>query len=133
MSLDDGANWSVVTGDNFRDRRIHLNLTQAEVAEEAGLKSYETVGAVERGEGSPTSRRRIDQALSRLEAEVGAHAQAAEPEAAKPDPGASPIRLTFHDVFGIGEIIAEGPADKPDELIAAVTKLMAELRERGEK
>lgn len=130
MTLEDEADWRLVTGERFRERRDRLGLTQSEVAEEAGIKSYETVGAVERGEGSPASRRRIEEALTRLEDEQGTHAQEAEQSPAEET--AEPIRLTFRDVYGVGEIIAEGPADKGDELIAAVTKLLAEMRERGE-
>lgn len=131
MTLEDAADWPVVTGDRFRERRERLNLTQAEVAEEAGLKSYETVSAVEKGKGSLPSRRRVEEALTRLEDEQGLNAQ--PPAQPADEVSASPIRLTFHDVFGVGEIIAEGPGDKPEELIAAVTQLLAELRDQSSK
>lgn len=47
----------------------------------------------------------------------------------------SPIRVTFHDVTtsSIGEIIVEGPSDQPDELVATIARLLAEVRKGGDK
>lgn len=81
----------------------------------------------ESGENEPTERwmAQVERALDAFETETG-HERG---EGARVT--ADPIRLTFHDVYGVGEIIAEGPGDKPDELVAAVVKLLAELRAKG--
>jgi hypothetical protein len=42
------------------------------------------------------------------------------------------LRFTFHDVYGIGELIVEGPVDHPDELVASITKLLAEIRGKAQ-
>jgi transcriptional regulator with XRE-family HTH domain len=85
----------------------------------------------EGGKDRPSARwvAQVERALDDFERETGFKPGEAAAEAASSSAPADPIRLTFHDVFGVGEIIAEGPADKPDELIAAVSKLIAELRE----
>jgi transcriptional regulator with XRE-family HTH domain len=123
MPLEHAADWSVVTGERFRERRIHLNLTQSELAEEAGIKSYETVAAVEKGKGSPSSRRRMDEALTRLEAEVGVQQ---EPEVAKVD---QPHLIEFEVTgdFGV-RVVVKGPVENAAELEASVARLIRDMK-----
>ena len=137
MTTTDAPHLPLVGASNdFLERRLRLYMTQDEIATEAGM-NRDTVSAIQGGGGSAKKRRDLDEALTRLEeegrippfappapAEVVPAPRPAEPEAAPVDT----IRLTFHDVFGVGEIIAEGPSDKPDELVAAVAKLLAETR-----
>ena len=104
--------------------------TIGDLAGRAGL-NRDTVSAVLRGGGSRTSRRRVDDALTEMEAEAGLPPWSdQEPAEAPRQPAAEPIRVTFHEVFGIGEIIIEGPADKPDDLVEAIGKLLDEVRRR---
>jgi transcriptional regulator with XRE-family HTH domain len=119
-------------GAAVRARREHLGMTVSNLAELAGVDRGK-LSKFEGGVDHPSARwvAQVERALDDFEQEAGFKPGEAAAEAAASAPSA-PIRLTFHDVFGVGEIIAEGPADKPDELIAAVSKLLAELRERGE-
>lgn len=108
-------------GQDIKSRRLALGIKSVrEFAEASGI-DREALGKAERGQASSGTYDRAEAWLAGMEEETGHD----EPVTA------APIRLTFHDVFGVGEIIAEGPADKPDELIAAVSKLLAELREKG--
>jgi transcriptional regulator with XRE-family HTH domain len=109
-------------GNEIKARRLALGIKSVrEFAEASGI-DREALGKAERGLGSGGTYDRAEAWLARMEEETGHD---------EPALAAAPIRLTFHDVFGVGEIIAEGPADKPDELIAAVSKLLAELRAEG--
>ena len=109
-------------GHAIKTRRLALGIKSLrEFAEASGI-SREAVTAAEKGLATGATYDRAEAWLSRMEEATG-----------HDEPMAEPIRLTFHDVFGIGEIIAEGPADKPDELIAAVAKLFAEIRDKGDK
>ena len=118
-------------GVRFRQRRERLHMTQDEVATEAGV-NRDTVSAIEKGAGSARKRREVEEALTRLEEAAGLRPiEEPEPEVEESEAKPDAIRLTFHNVYGIGEIIAEGPGDKPDELVAAVVKLLAEIRDKG--
>ena len=110
----------------IRARREHLGMTKAGLAKRAGVDRGK-LQRFEDGEDQPTDRwiGGIERALDLFEAETG-HERG---EGAQVDPAlAEPIRFTFHDVYGIGELIVEGPVDHPDELVAAVAKLLAEIR-----
>lgn len=113
-------------GGRIKQRRKSLGMSATRLAEWAEV-SREHLSAVENGHKQPTAEwtRRVDLALDRYAQETGQGPD--EPEAGEPSVSEH-IKLTFHDVYGIGEIIAEGPGDKPDELVAAVAKLFAELR-----
>lgn len=126
MTSGHEADWSVVTGDRFRDRRIHLNLTQSELAKEAGIKSYETVGAVERGEGSPVSRRRLDEALTRLEEEAGVRNR--EDDATTTEQ-AAPHMIEFEVTgdFGV-RVVVKGPVENAAELEESVARLIRDMK-----
>lgn len=128
MTLDREADWSVVTGDRFRERRERLNLTQEQLAVEAGIKSYETVGAVEKGKGSVSSRRRIADALARLEAEGGTEAPGVPDEP-------SPLHLMEVEVtgdFGV-RVVVKGPVDDSAELEEFVLRLVRGMKESPRK
>jgi transcriptional regulator with XRE-family HTH domain len=105
-------------------------MTASDLARMAGVDRGK-LRKFESGEDEPSPRwiGQVERALDDFEAEAGFKPGEVESEAA----GAGPIRLTFHDVFGVGEIIAEGPADKGDELVEAVAKLLADLRSKGEQ
>lgn len=106
-------------GHAIRDRRLALGIKSLrEFAKESGI-DREALSKAEAGEGSAQTYERAEAWLT-----------AAEEEAGHDDPVTEPLRFTFHDIYGIGEFIAEGPVDKPDELIAAVTKMLKEIRER---
>lgn len=106
-------------GHDIKTRRLALGIKSVrEFAEATGLDRG-ALGKAEAGEGSVATMERAEAWLDKMEAETG-----------HDEPSSEPIRLTFHDVYGIGEIIAEGPADRPDELVAAVAKLFAEIQRR---
>jgi DNA-binding XRE family transcriptional regulator len=115
-------------GGRIKERRKSLGMPATRLAREAEV-SREHLSSVENGHKVPSAEwvRRVEMAMDRYAQETGQ--QGDEAGAVGEDAGSvEPIRLTFHDVYGIGEIIAEGPGDRPDELVAAVTKLLAELR-----
>jgi DNA-binding XRE family transcriptional regulator len=118
-------------GGRIKQRRKSLGMSATRLADWAEV-SREHLSAVENGHKTPTAEwvRRVELAMDRYAQETGQGAD--EPEAA--GSGVSEhIRLTFHDIYGIGEIIAEGPGDKPDELVAAVVKLLDEIRRKGQE
>lgn len=122
MTQDSGADWPIVTGEKFRERREHLNLTQEQLAKEAGIKSYETIGAVEKGKGSVPSRRKIADALTRLEAEGGTRALAAEQP---PQPQLIEFEVTGD--FGV-RVVVKGPVENAAELEASVARLIRDMK-----
>lgn len=116
-------------GEHYRARRTAIGMSVSALAKRAGVDRG-SLANLEEGKGvRDTTVAQIERTLSDLEHELGMDVPSA---VASPGPAsAEPIRLTFHDVFGVGEIIAEGPADKPDELVAAVAALLAQLRAEG--
>lgn len=109
-------------GHSIKRRRLALGIKSLREFSEASGISRDALTPAEKGQGSDATYERAEAWLDRMEDEVTSDDDTL---------AAAPIRLTFHDVYGIGEIIAEGPSDKPDELIAAVTKLLAEIRTKG--
>lgn len=107
-------------GHSIKARRLALGIKSIREFKEATGISREALTAIEKGEGSDASMDRAEAWLDRMEEETGHDA-----------PSSDPIRLTFHDVYGIGEIIAEGPSDNPEALVAAVAQLLAEIRAKG--
>jgi len=106
-------------GHGIKARRLAMGIKSVrEFAEASGIDRA-ALGKAEKGVGTEATIERAEAWLDRMEAETG-----------HDEPGPEPIRLTFHDVFGIGEIIAEGPADRPDELVEAVAKLFAQIRDK---
>lgn len=110
-------------GNNIKARRLALGIKSVREFAEASKIDRQALSNAEQGKGSAGTYDRAEAWLTGMEEETG-HDEST--------PTRDPIRLTFHDVFGIGEIIAEGPGDKPDELVAAVVKLLAEIRDKGE-
>lgn len=106
-------------GEGIKARRLALGIKSVrEFADAAGI-DREALGNAEKGVGSPGTLDRAEAWLRRQEVENGYD---------EPSEVAPPIRLTFHDVYGVGEIIAEGPASHPDELAEAVAKIFRDLR-----
>lgn len=119
-------------GGRIKERRKSLGMPATRLAKEAEV-SREHLSAVENGHKTPTPEwvRRVELAMKRYALETGQEYE--DGESVTEEPAMSePIRLTFHDIYGVGEIIAEGPGDKPDELVAAVVKLLDEIRRKGQ-
>lgn len=109
-------------GQAIKDRRLRLGIKSVrEFAKASGI-SREALTAVEEGAGSQASMERAEAWLDRMEAETG-----------HDEPVREPLRFTFHDVYGIGELIVEGPVEHPDELVAAVARLLADIRSKDSK
>lgn len=121
-------------GGRIKQRRESLGMPANRLAKEAEV-SREHLSAVENGHKKPTPEwiRRVELAMDRYARETGQATDDGDDAAATAadEASASPIRLTFHDVYGIGEIIAEAPGDRGDELVAAVVKLLSEIRSKG--
>lgn len=108
---------NLTRGQKLKTRRLALGIKSVREFAEASSIDREALGKAEKGQGSPGTYERAEAWLDRME-EVTGH----------DEPSSEPLRFTFHDVFGIGEIIAEGPVDHPDELIESIAKLFAEIR-----
>lgn len=109
-------------GRSIKARRLALGIKSIrEFAEASGI-SREALTAIEKGAGSEGSMERAEAWLDRMEAETG-----------HDEPVREPLRFTFHDVYGIGELIVEGPVEHPDELVAAVARLLADIRSKSDK
>lgn len=111
-------------GHSIKARRLALGIKSLrEFADASGI-SREALTAAERGQGSAGTYERAEAWLTGFEEENG-----------HDEPSIDPIRFTFHDIhsdtYSIGELIVEGPVDHPDELVAAVAKLLAEIRAKG--
>ena len=107
-------------GQAIKARRLALGIKSVREFAEASKIDREALSKAEQGRGSAGTYDRAEAWLSSMEEETGHDEHTADP-----------IRLTFHDVYGIGEIIAEAPGDRGDELVAAVVKLLAEIRAKG--
>jgi transcriptional regulator with XRE-family HTH domain len=104
-------------GHGLKARRLALGIKSVrEFAEASGI-DREALGKAERGQASAGTYERAEAWLERMEEETG-----------HDEPSSEPLRFTFHDVYGIGELIVEGPVDRPDELVESITKLLAEIR-----
>jgi transcriptional regulator with XRE-family HTH domain len=121
MTSNHEADWRTVTGERFRERRELLHLTQAQLAEEAGLGSYETVSAVEHGKGSAPSRRKVAAALDRLEEEGGTHAPAPVEE-----PSLHLIEFEVTGNFGV-RVVVKGPVADAREIEESVARLVRDM------
>jgi transcriptional regulator with XRE-family HTH domain len=132
------ADWSIV-GSEFRARRERLKMTQEEVADEAGIKSRDTVSAIEKGDGSLKYQRMLDEALRRLEDAANLPALSvtqtgpAQPTAptvtsVEPVEGAPQlIRVQVPTLHEGRAIVVEGPVDDPEALAEAVEAIMRRL------
>jgi DNA-binding XRE family transcriptional regulator len=110
----------------FFDRRDRLHMTQDELAKEAGV-NRDTVGSVESGQGSLGSRRKIDDALTRLEHDAGLPPIGA----AVPMPATSeaPHLIEFEVTgdFGV-RVVVKGPVENAAELEASVVRLIRDMK-----
>lgn len=104
-------------GHAIKARRLALGIKSVREFAEASHIDREALSKAERGQGSAGTYDRAEAWLNGMEEETG-----------HDEPSSEPIRFTFHDVYGIGELIVEGPVDHPDELVASITKLLAEIR-----
>ncbi len=87
------------------------------MAAEAGV-NRDTVSAIEKGRGSAVSRRKIDEALTRLEA-----AQAPTPPASAP----KLIEFQVTGDFGV-RVVVKGPMENAAELEASVARLIRDIK-----
>lgn len=118
-------------------RRLRLDMTQTQIADEAGI-SRDTVHAVESGGGSMRSRRKITDALDRLEDEADLGPIAGEqptpaPTPTLPIPGRDEkvVRFIVRNVYGAEALVVEVPPENMDELERAVDRIMRRLQARG--
>lgn len=118
-----------VTGDAerakaIRERMDRLGISAHEFERRTGV-DRKAVGRAARGDSVRGSTyTAVETWLTKLEQENGEGVTLRRAE------DAPAIRLTFHDVYGIGEIIAEGPPEERDALVEAVSKLLRDIRER---
>jgi len=104
-------------GHQLKARRLALGIKSVrEFADATGIYR-EALGNAEKGHASDGTYERAEAWLDRMEEETG-----------HDEPSTEPLRFTFHDIYGIGELIVEGPVDHPDELVASITKLLSEIR-----
>jgi transcriptional regulator with XRE-family HTH domain len=120
-------------GGQIKARRTAIGMSVSALAKRAGVDRGSLAALEAGGSVRDTTLAAVDMTLGDLEHEMGMDMPSSGVGAATTEVESAPIRLTFHDVFGVGEIIAEGPSDKPDELIAAVSKLLAELRSERDR
>jgi transcriptional regulator with XRE-family HTH domain len=118
-------------GSEFRERRVRLNMSQDELAADAGMHR-DTVSAIEAGQGSPKKRRQLDETLARLEQEGHLPPLSiTEGEQAPPTPAQSErphvVRFEVQGVYGAKALIVEGPVEDLPALEAAVDRIMRRL------
>ncbi len=119
------------TGEKFKARRTAIGMSVNALAKAANVDRG-SLAALEKGHDvRDTTVAAVDKALADLEHQLGMDVPSVV-EPVVPTEAAEPLRFTFHDVFGIGEIIAEGPVDRPDELVASIAALLAEIRKKPE-
>lgn len=108
----------VARGAEIKRRRLALGIKSLRVfSEETGI-DREALGKAEEGTASIGTYERAEAWLTRQEEENGLDDE--------PTTSAA-VRVTLHDVYGIGEVIFDG-ATSPDEMAAYVRALMAEVR-----
>lgn len=114
-------------GEAIKRRRLALGIDSYRRFAEATGRDRGTLTAAEEGSPSTTTATLdwLEAWLTRAEAEAGL----GEPSAAAPS---GPIKLTLHGVYGVDEIIVEGPVDRPDELAEAVGKILDRMKARDE-
>lgn len=117
-------------GEDVKARRTAIGMSVAALAKRAGVDRG-SLTALEEGRGvRDTTVAAVEKTLSDLEHELGMDVPS-QVKAPVESTG-EPLRFTFHDIYGVGELIVEGPVDRPDELVAAVAKLLAQIRDKGD-
>lgn len=112
-------------GEAIKQRRLDLGYENPTQFAEAIGKDWQTITRAESGQARASTYDALEAWLSRKE-EGWALPVGGEPQAG------SPIKLTLHGVYGVEEIIVEGPVDRPDELADAVGKILERLKQRDE-
>jgi hypothetical protein len=74
----------------------------------------------EGGDASDASYLKIELVLDRLEEEIGQDSPEDTPH--------GQLKFTLHNVYGIGEVIAEGPPEARDEIVESLAKLLRDIR-----
>jgi DNA-binding XRE family transcriptional regulator len=129
MSAEPDAADLTTVGAHFRLRRERLDMTQDELAAEAGV-NRDTVSAIESGKGSAKTRRKVDEALTRAEDEARLQPMPAEPEPTEAEPEPSPhfIRFKVEGVYGARALVVEAPVENLAELEEMVDRIMRRLQ-----
>lgn len=109
-------------GAAIKQRRLDLGIKSHHDLWKLSGIDRQAISNAEKGVGS-------NQTLDRLEAFFRGYEE--ETGHDDPEPGA-PLRVVMRDVYGMGEIIVEGPVDHPDELVEAVGRLLSEIRNRSQ-
>jgi hypothetical protein len=110
-------------GAAIKRRRLDLEIDSLHQFHEATGLDRRTLARAEEGEASSKTLDWIEAWLSREEAVRSGGGTPADPE------GSTTLKVTLHNVYGVGEMIVEGPHD-PDELADAVAKIIDRLQAR---
>lgn len=123
----DGAHFRPVDnesrGREIKRRRLALGIDGFRDFAEATGRDKGTLARAEEGTASTSTLDWLEAWLDRQETESGMN---------DPVPAVGPIKLTLHGVYGVEEIVVEGPVDHPDELAEAVGKILDRLKQRDE-
>ena len=112
-------------GKDLERRRLALGITshrqfEEAVAEELGI-TRGTIARAEAGKASRNTYTALEAWLTRQEEEAGMDV---------PPPAPTSIKLTVHGVYGIDDLILEGPSDHPEELAEAFGMIIERLKSR---
>lgn len=143
MTNSHAADWRTVltTGRRAQLRRHRLGATQTDVAEVAG-KNRDTISAVEKDAASPSSERRVSDALDKMEDEAGLArwddnmaplaerptGQRREEEVGVPQPV---IEFDISGDFGV-HVVVKGPISDADVLREQAAALIAQIRHKDD-
>lgn len=131
MARQDRTQSGLVSDDGARvkARRERLGMDKIDLAKEAGV-SRDTLAAIEAGEGfRRSSLTKIEQALGRLEEEVGI---TSIPRAAEDQPGRF-LEFTVNGLYGAESVVVKGPVEDREALLEMVERLMrgGQSRQQG--
>lgn len=116
-------------GVGVRARRERLGIGKKELAEEAGV-SRDTLAAIEDGRNfRRASLTRIENALSKIEEEVGFNA----PPLTVTTEGSDFIEFRVEGLYGAKAVVVKGPVRDKDALLEIVRQLMQGGPEEGGK
>lgn len=108
-------------GHEIKRRRLALGIKSVAALAEATGIDRQALAKAERGEGSVATVERIEAWLGRKETEESGETAAL----------VNQLRVTLRDVYMIGELVVEGPVDRPKELADSVAMLLAEIRRQA--
>lgn len=110
-------------GQRITERRERLKLNKSELMRESGVHR-DTIADIEGGKGfQAATLAKIEEALTRLEAEAGIGAPA------KPESGV--VRFRVEGVYGAEALVVEGSIDNLAELEASVDRIMRRIERHG--